>query len=214
MRLPKVTKIFRFYLAGGALCAAAAGLALQVAGTPAAAANWQVAIVPAPSSPRADSQFVPPAPEPANGIALQDDIVAPAAEAPAPFADAPVSVVNTPAADAPPPADYFELPSHGIEINPAESSNPVEVDGRTYEDVYRSIPFNHTEYVANPSYRHEATMEILFGQLRPMTIVKEQAAQPIINDVPSPYQPYRYSHSERWQYQAPDFRLLDPGCCF
>jgi hypothetical protein len=57
-------------------------------------------------------------------------------------------------------------------------------------------------------------MEILFGQLRPMTIVKEQASEPIINELPSPYQPYRYSHSERWQYHAPAFRLLDPGCCF
>jgi hypothetical protein len=56
-------------------------------------------------------------------------------------------------------------------------------------------------------------MEILFGQLRPTTIVKEQHGHHVVNELPSPYQPYRYSHSERWQYHAPDFRLLDPGCC-
>lgn len=210
MRLPKVTEFFRICLTGAPVCAAA-GLALQFAGTPASAArpgvdaDWQVAIVPATTA-DADSTLVPPAPEPAIAITLQDD-------PPAPAADAPVPVAEIPAADAP-PAEYFATPSHGIEIIPAESATAVEVNGRTYDDVYQSIPFNHTEYMANPSYRHEATMEILFGQLRPMTIVKEQSAEPIVNELPSPYQPYRYSHYERWQYRAPDFRLLDPGCCF
>jgi hypothetical protein len=200
MRLPKVTEIFRFCLTRGPACAAATGMALIVAGAPASAArpagdaDWQVAIVPEQATVNTDGPLVPPAPEPAEEIALQ---VEPAAAA----------------ADPPAPAEYFEAPSHGIAIIPAESAKPVEVNGRTYEDVYRSIPFNHTEYMANPSYRHEATMEILFGQLRPMTIVKDQQAQPIVNQLPSPYQPYRYSLSERWQYHAPAFRLLDPGCC-
>jgi hypothetical protein len=155
-----------------------------------------VAIVPEQPAEDAGPQLVPPAPAPADGVAIQ------ATDAPAP------------AVDAPPPATYVDSSAHGIEIIPAESAALVKVNGRTYEDVYRSIPFNHTEYMANPSYRHEATMEILFGQLRPMTIVKEQQAEPIVNELPSPYQPYRYSHYERWQYRAPAFRLLDPGCCF
>lgn len=46
-----------------------------------------------------------------------------------------------------------------------------------YWRVYRSIPFLRSEYVANPSYRHDATMEILFGQLRP-TVVQKLPAQP------------------------------------
>lgn len=39
-----------------------------------------------------------------------------------------------------------------------------------YSEVYRSIPFNRAEYNANPSYIHDATMEFLFGQMRPTVI--------------------------------------------
>jgi hypothetical protein len=131
-------------------------------------------------------QLVPPAPEPAL-VALQP-------------------------ADAPPPSgDDFEAAAHGIEINPGPSS-AADVNGRSYDDVYQSIPFNHTEYLANPSYRHEAAMEILFQQMRPMTVVKNYEPQVIVNDVPSPYQPYVWSHYDGCQYRPPAFRLLNPGC--
>jgi hypothetical protein len=39
-----------------------------------------------------------------------------------------------------------------------------------YRDIYFSIPFIRAEYNANPSYRHEATMELLFNQMRPTVI--------------------------------------------
>ena len=77
-----------------------------------------------------------------------------------------------------------------------DKENPLAVAG-SYGEVYRSIPFSRTEYLANPSFRHEAAMEILFGELRPMTIYK---------NVPPPAQagaafnyvtPYRYSHGRR-----------------
>lgn len=41
-----------------------------------------------------------------------------------------------------------------------------------YREFYNSIPFNRTEYLANRDYRHEATMELLMGQLRQKTVVK------------------------------------------
>lgn len=41
-----------------------------------------------------------------------------------------------------------------------------------YREVYNSIPFSRSEYLANRDYRHEATMELLMGQLRPKTVVK------------------------------------------
>ena len=48
------------------------------------------------------------------------------------------------------------------------------VDGaslvKRYTQVYNAIPFSRAEYEANPGYRHEATMEFLFGQLRPTVI--------------------------------------------
>lgn len=46
----------------------------------------------------------------------------------------------------------------------------AEERARLYRVIYDSIPFSRPEYDVNPSYRHEATMEILLGQLRPMTI--------------------------------------------
>lgn len=39
-----------------------------------------------------------------------------------------------------------------------------------YSQVYNSIPFSRAEYNATPSYRHDATMEFLFGQLRQTVI--------------------------------------------
>ncbi len=47
----------------------------------------------------------------------------------------------------------------------------------TYEAIYRSIPFSRAEYLANPSYRHEATMEMMMGQLRPTVIHKTYRAR-------------------------------------
>jgi hypothetical protein len=147
-----------------------------------------IEITPAPA-PAADAPLVPPAPDPPL-VAIQAVVPAP-----------------------PSPGDTNGALEFGIEINPAPTFT-VAVNGRTYEDVYRSVPFNYTEYLANPGYRHDATMEILFGELRPTTIVRQYEPQAIVNQFPSPYQPYRFSHSERWQYRAPDFRLLNPGCCW
>jgi len=45
-----------------------------------------------------------------------------------------------------------------------------------YQRIYASIPFSRAEFEANPSYRHDATMEILFGKLRPTTIVRGPAS--------------------------------------
>jgi hypothetical protein len=53
-------------------------------------------------------------------------------------------------------------------------TNCQSVDGlslvRLYPQVYNSIPFSRAEYEANPSYRHDATMEFLFGKMRPTVI--------------------------------------------
>jgi len=49
----------------------------------------------------------------------------------------------------------------------AKTHNPL-----TYQEAYDSIPFSRAEYNANPAYRHEAAMELVFGVQRPTTIVK------------------------------------------
>jgi hypothetical protein len=57
-----------------------------------------------------------------------------------------------------------------------EESAPV-ADAREYARVYASIPFNRAEYNVNPSYRHDATMEILTGNARHKTLVVHQNGQ-------------------------------------
>ena len=53
-----------------------------------------------------------------------------------------------------------------VERSEAQTARKV-MDYRMYRRVYASIPFSRTEYNANPGYRHEATMELMIGQLRP-----------------------------------------------
>lgn len=202
MRRPNVTELLRnsLEICGGLTAVIATLLALGStvqATQPAAGDATGIVIVPLQSATESSELLVPPAPEaPLAALQPADPFVAAGPD----FTTAQ-------------PTEDVASADHGITIVPT-STVSVEVNGRTYEDVYRSIPYNYTEYLANPGYRHEATMEILFGQLRPTTVVKQYEPQVIQNEVPSPYQPYRWSHSERWQYRAPDFRLLDPGCCW
>ena len=63
----------------------------------------------------------------------------------------------------------------GVVIAGAESTVPIEITPAAYAEVYNSIPFRRSEYLANPSYRHEATIEVLLGQIRPKTVVNMTA---------------------------------------
>lgn len=81
---------------------------------------------------------------------------------------------------------------HGITITPARSKT-VTINGLTYNDVYDSIPYHHADASVNPGYRHDATMEILFGKLRPTTIVRNStipASQPTYGRPIYGYGPY------------------------
>lgn len=60
----------------------------------------------------------------------------------------------------------------------------------SYIQAYNSIPFNRTEYEANPAYRHEAALELMFGTMRPTTIVKQTV--PYFSRYPDFF---RYRHS-------------------
>ncbi len=63
--------------------------------------------------------------------------------------------------------------------SPGESKRSISP--AQYQAVYNSIPFSRAEYLANPSYRHEATMEMLFGELRPTVIHKQDKPQRVYN---------------------------------
>jgi hypothetical protein len=84
----------------------------------------------------------------------------------------------------------------GIVIEPRPT---MTVNELTYAEVYRSIPYSRTEYVANPSYRHDATMEVLFGQLRPGGGSGHGDGQVIQNPVYTPYRPYLYAQWDLFQ---------------
>jgi hypothetical protein len=135
---------------------------------------WTIRISPAipASSPVTDAPVLPPAPE-TTEVAINPAI--PAA----------TTVVAQPVAE-----DF------GIQIIPAKPRD-VAMNDKAYDDVYRSIPYSLTEYLANPSYRHDATMEVLFGALRPTTVHRDVPAQ--IPETPewTPYRPYLNAH---WDY--------------
>jgi len=50
-------------------------------------------------------------------------------------------------------------------------------DSRSYREIYNSIPFSRAEYDANPGYRHQATMEIMLGQLHPIIVAPTAPAR-------------------------------------
>lgn len=70
----------------------------------------------------------------------------------------------------PAPMPLFTSPrvisDFGMTIIPRGSEPHADMMSR-YETIYASIPFNRAEYVANPSYRHDATMQLLTGQPQP-----------------------------------------------
>jgi len=63
--------------------------------------------------------------------------------------------------EAPAPA---EAPSLGTPVSAASGGfSPNMSDA----DAYAMVPFSRSEYEANPSYRHDAAMELMFGVMRP-----------------------------------------------
>lgn len=70
----------------------------------------------------------------------------------------------------PDPLDAGDVETRG---DSSADEDAVAVEPANYWAIYRSIPFIRTEYLANPSYRHEATMELLTGHPRPVKVVAE-----------------------------------------
>ncbi len=99
-----------------------------------------------------------------------------------------------------------------VQINPAPQRPELVVQGRSYNQIYESIPYRQAEYLANPGYRHEATMEILFGQMRPTTVVKQYTPRTIHNPKPGLTQPYRATPSDYYSY--PWSGYMFPGAFF
>ena len=82
-----------------------------------------------------------------------------------------------------------------------EASNKLSFSAADYDRIYASIPFDRATYNANPSYRHDSTMEILTGNARHQTIVRHttttrsaRSAQIVPAAVANPYPAYRYGY--------------------
>ncbi len=74
------------------------------------------------------------------------------------------------------PAQYSRAAVSGEAPAPAEAGGagaPVTAASgafaprMTYAEAYAMVPFSRSEYEANPSYRHDAAMELMFGVMRP-----------------------------------------------
>lgn len=151
----------------GALC----GGPLLADDLPAAAgdASWTIVIrpLPAESGPVAGVAAVPALP------------TVPAPPVPPPPYTEPA---ETPGAGAAPQSG---LPGDAL---PMELLSPFG-PRMSYVVAYDQIPFNRSEYEANPSYRHDAALELMFGQLRPTTIMRQTS--PYFSRYPDFFR-YRY----------------------
>ncbi len=76
-----------------------------------------------------------------------------------------------------------------------EAAAETPVNPREYARVYQSIPFNRAEFNSNPTYRHDAAMEILTGNARHQTIVQHNTERPdpVLQNPPFAL-PYRYNN--------------------
>jgi hypothetical protein len=125
----------------------------------------------------------------------------------------------TPPAVGLPPAPTIESrdsgirQAYGVTVSPDPRSD-IEQLGRRYAEAYRAVPFNRAEYDANPSYRHEAAMEFVFGQMRPTTIVKQMGPPQTDEPAYNPYRPYLPSTGDLYPWRTWPLRnpVFDP--CF
>lgn len=84
----------------------------------------------------------------------------------------------------------------GVDEPLAQPCGTALANASRYKQIYDSIPFNRTEYNANPSYRHDAAMEILTGNSRHLTVVRHGAENRPPRANPNPGQivvPYGYA---------------------
>ncbi len=96
-----------------------------------------------------------------------------------------------------------------IQITPRDAKKVV-VNEKSYESIYNSIPYRRSEYLANPSYRHDTTVEIMFGKMRNTVVHRNDTQQRVVNPRPNLYEPRLYREMEFWNYPGRYMRYL-PG---
>jgi hypothetical protein len=81
---------------------------------------------------------------------------------------------------------------------PVSAASGASVPLMTYNEAYAQIPFSRSEYEANPNYRHDAAMELMFGTMRPMMISRMNM-------------PYFSRYPDLFRYRFPVFPYPDSG---
>lgn len=89
-----------------------------------------------------------------------------------------------------------------VSVEPPAGRVDPRYMSQMYYEIYKSIPFIRAEYNANPSYIHDSTMEILFGQMRPTVIHRGTT------NVNHNYPDYGYGFNG---YAYPPLQLVVPG---
>lgn len=88
-------------------------------------------------------------------------------------APVPETVAAPEAATTESPAPKLVGPHEPEVAAPAPLAGPATLaQHMSYAEAYAAIPFSRTEYEANPGYRHQAALELMFGVLRPTTFVQ------------------------------------------
>lgn len=168
---------------------------------------WTLAAFALVWSIRADAAEAPALPDPEPAAEVRSPLAA------ADLTPPPAAMTSAPTARPerrPPPVEshpgatvtHFPDENWTVTIIPNAPGGAV-VNGRRYEDVYASIPYSRAEYLANPGYRHEATLEILFGQLRPKTVVSEYKPRTVPAPTFSVYKPYRPIQTDIYRFWRP-----------
>jgi hypothetical protein len=109
-------------------------------------------------------------PRPAGAAGATGAIATGAAEEEWEIVIRPQTPIDSNAAGSGAPAAQASQP--GPEASASAASGGL-VPRMTYKQAIASIPFSREEYEANPGYRHDAAMELMFGTLRPTTVVRQ-----------------------------------------
>jgi hypothetical protein len=81
---------------------------------------------------------------------------------------------------------------------PVSAASGAFVPQMSYAEAYAMVPFSRSEYEANPGYRHDAAMELMFGQMR-QTVNARMTM------------PYFSRYPDLFRYRFPVFPYLGSG---
>jgi len=129
---------------------------------------------------------------PAVAVAVDETLAPPAPESTEVSVNPAVSATSAVVTQPEPSDDNF-----GIRIIPAIPKRASPPSGGSYDSAYREIPYSRSEYLANPSYRHDSAMEMMFGVQRPTTMVRDVPGQVVQQPEWTPYRPYL---NAQWDY--------------